>query len=96
MNCYLFTLVLDVITEHIQYPVLQCVIFANDIVLVGESRQELNRKLTLWRQVLKAYGFHISRLKMKYMKCKLSERRTNYNLKVKIRDDTTPQVMTKI
>ena len=52
LNPYLFTLVLEVLTEHIQEPVPWCVLFTDDIVLMGESREDLNKKLDLWREAL--------------------------------------------
>lgn len=39
LNHYLFTLVLAIHTQHIQEVLPQCILFANDIVLVGESRR---------------------------------------------------------
>jgi hypothetical protein len=40
--CYLFTLVSDVPTEHIQELALRYMLFVDDIVLLRESREELN------------------------------------------------------
>jgi hypothetical protein len=44
-------------------------LFADDVVLVDESREEVNRKLELWRQTLESKGFRISRTKTEYMRC---------------------------
>ena len=78
----LFTLVLDVLIKHIQDLVPQCMLFTNNIVLIEESREELNGKLELWRKALEAHG------KTKYMEYMFSKRCTNSNLKVKIEDNT--------
>ena len=43
--------------------------FADDVVLVDESQEEVNRKLELWRQTLESKGFRISRAKTEYMRC---------------------------
>ncbi|POO76497.1 hypothetical protein C1T30_42845, partial [Bacillus sp. MBGLi97] len=67
LSLYFFTLVLEVFTEHIQEPVPWCMFFVDDIVLIGESREDLNKKLELWREVLEVYGFRISRSKTEYM-----------------------------
>jgi hypothetical protein len=44
-------------------------LFANDVVLVDESREGVNRKLELWRQTLESEGFRISRTNTKYKRC---------------------------
>jgi predicted flavoprotein YhiN len=44
-------------------------LFADDGILVDESREEVYRKLELWRQILESKGFRISRTKTEYMKC---------------------------
>jgi len=51
---YLYTVFLDLLTKHIQYPGLRCMGFVDDVVLIGESRQELNGMLETWSQVLEA------------------------------------------
>ena len=68
-------------------------LFAYDLVLVGELRGKINEKIELWRQVLEPHGFHLSRNEMEYMECKFSKRRANANLKVKIGDHNISQVM---
>jgi len=50
LSPYLFTLVLDVLTEHIQELAPRCMLFTHDVVLLGESREELNGRLETWRQ----------------------------------------------
>jgi hypothetical protein len=44
-------------------------LFANDLVLVDESREGVNRKLELLRQTLESKRFRISRTKTEYMRC---------------------------
>ena len=92
LSPYLFTLVLDVLTEHIQELAPRCMLFADDVVLLGESREELNGRLETWRQALEAYGFRLSRSKTEYMECKFSNRRGNSTLEVKVGDHIIPQV----
>ena len=52
LSSYLFILVLGVLVEHIQDLVSRCMLFTDDIFLVEELREELNRKLALWKQAL--------------------------------------------
>ena len=58
--------------------------FADDIVLVGESREEINEKLELRREGLEAHSFCISGSKTEYIECTFGKRHTNSHLKVKI------------
>jgi len=92
LSPYLFTLVLDVLTEQIQELAPRCMLFADDVVLLGESREEVNGRLETWRQALEAYGFRLSRSKMGYMECNFSGRRSRSTLEVKVGDHIIPQV----
>jgi hypothetical protein len=47
-------------------------LFADDMVLIGESRTGVDQKLELWRQTLKSKCFRLSRTKIKYMMCQFS------------------------
>ena len=48
-------------------------VFADDIVLVDETRAEVNAKLELCKQTLESRCFRLSRAKTKYMECKFSK-----------------------
>ncbi|KAH1203821.1 Peroxisome biogenesis factor 10 [Glycine max] len=92
LSPYLFTLILDVLTEQIQEIAPRCMLFADDIVLLGESREELNERLETWRRALEIHGFRLSRSKSEYMECKFNKRRRVSNSEVKIGDHIIPQV----
>jgi hypothetical protein len=47
-------------------------LFADDVVLVNESRMGVDQKLELWRRTLEAKGFRLNRSKTEYMKCDFS------------------------
>ena len=47
-------------------------LFADDVVLVDESRAGVNSKLELWRRTLESKGFRFSRTKIEYMMCDFS------------------------
>ncbi|KAL5166070.1 FHA domain-containing protein FHA2 [Glycine soja] len=92
LSPYLFTLILDVLTEQIQEIAPRCMLFADDIVLLGESREELNERLETWKRALETHGFRLSRSKSEYMECKFNKRRRVSNSEVKIGDHIIPQV----
>ena len=63
---------MDEVTKDIQGDIPWCMLFADDVVLVDESREGVNRKLELWRQTLESKGFRLSRTKTEYMWCDFS------------------------
>ncbi|OIT40319.1 exocyst complex component sec6 [Nicotiana attenuata] len=68
----LFALVMDAITRHIQRDVPWCMLFADDIVLLDETRVGVNERLEVWRKTLESKGFKLSRAKTEYLECKFS------------------------
>ncbi|GKD81108.1 retrovirus-related pol polyprotein LINE-1 [Tanacetum coccineum] len=69
---YLFTLILDEISQGIQENIPWCMIFADDIVLIAESAEELNNRLESWRKALEDNGLRVSREKTEYLRCDFS------------------------
>jgi len=65
---------------------------ADDAVLLGELREELNGRLETWRQALEAYGVRLSRSKTEYMECNFSKRQSSPTWEVKVGDHIIPQV----
>jgi hypothetical protein len=61
--------VIDEVTRDIQGDITWCMLFADDVVLVDESQEGVNRKLELWRQTLESKRFRISRTKTEYIRC---------------------------
>ena len=47
-------------------------LFADDIVLVAETKEEANSKLEEWREALEGKGLRISRTKTEYLRCNFS------------------------
>jgi hypothetical protein len=60
--------VMDEVTRDIQGGIPWCMLFADDVVLVDESRTGVDKKLELWRRTLEVKGFRLSRSKTEYMK----------------------------
>jgi len=67
-----FALVMDEVTGDIQGDISWCMLFADDVMLVDESKAGINRKLELWRRMLESKGFRLSRTKTEYMMCDFS------------------------
>ena len=59
---------MDEVTR-IQGDIPWCMLFADDVVLVDDSRTGVNMKLELWRQTLESKDFRHSRTKTEYMRC---------------------------
>ena len=55
------------------------VLFADDIVLISESKEDINVKMELWRETLEFKGYRISRTKTKFMECKFNQSRSRGN-----------------
>ena len=72
LSPYIFALVMDEVTRDIQGEIPWCMLFADDVVLIDESKVGVDRQLELWRQTLKSKGFRLSRTKTEYMRCEFS------------------------
>lgn len=48
-------------------------VFADDIVRLGDSMEDLNERLETWRQNLETHGFHLCRSKTRYMECNFNK-----------------------
>ena len=51
---------MDELIGHMQDEVPWCMLFVDDIVLVTETKVEVNAKLELWREALESKGFKTS------------------------------------
>ncbi|KAG2572280.1 hypothetical protein PVAP13_7KG148455 [Panicum virgatum] len=58
---------MDEVKRDIQGEIPWCMLCADDVVLVDESRAGVNRKLELWRRTLESKRFRLSRTKTEYM-----------------------------
>jgi len=72
LSPFLFTIIIDEPTREIQDEVPWCILFADDIVLIDETRGGLNGKLERWRHSLEFKGFKSSRTETEYMRCGFS------------------------
>ncbi|VFQ66544.1 unnamed protein product [Cuscuta campestris] len=91
LSPFLFALVMDVLTKGVQRGVPWCMLFADDIVLIDDTREGLNHKLERWRLALETKGFRISRNKTEYMECRFSGRETESEVEVRIDSHVVPK-----
>ncbi|KAF3661814.1 Minor histocompatibility antigen H13 [Capsicum annuum] len=75
---------MDVLTRRIQGEVPWCMLFADDVVLIDETRGGVNDKLEVWRQTLESKGFRVSRSKTEYVECKFNDVRRENEVVVKL------------
>ncbi|KAL6526475.1 hypothetical protein OROGR_015565 [Orobanche gracilis] len=73
LSPFLFAIVMDKLTRGIQNDVPWCMMFADDIVLIDETKVGVQQKLELWRDTLEARDFRLSRSKTEYMECRFSD-----------------------
>ncbi|XP_057538000.1 uncharacterized protein LOC130815527 [Amaranthus tricolor] len=63
---------MEEISKSIWKTVQWCMFFANDIVLVTETKEEANSNLEEWSEALEGKGLRISRTKTEYLRCDFS------------------------
>ncbi|XP_060178010.1 uncharacterized protein LOC132607943 [Lycium barbarum] len=73
ISMFLFAIVIDKLTRHIQGEVLWCMLFTDDIVLIDETRDRVNDRLKIWTETLESKGFKLSRTNTEYLECKFSD-----------------------
>jgi len=64
---------MDELTEEIQGEALWCKLFADDIILIHETKDAVNNNLKRRRDTLESKGFIPSKSRTKHFKCKFSE-----------------------
>ena len=52
-------MVMDEIIKSIREEIPWCILFADDIILIDETKEGVNTKLELWRQTLEVRGFRL-------------------------------------
>lgn len=65
----LFNLCMDYITRDIQSPVPECMLYADDIVLMAKNATELQDSFNQWTTQIEHHGLRISRSKTEYLEC---------------------------
>ncbi|XP_076892962.1 uncharacterized protein LOC143544855 [Bidens hawaiensis] len=68
-----------------------CMLFADDIVLIAESKQDLNMRLEEWRSALESKGLKISRSKTEYLYCDFGGVNDDEDVQIAIEGQEVPQ-----
>ena len=73
----LFTIITDVIAENIATTLPRAMLFAGDLVLCEETKEEAEQQLDVWRNPTENRGLRVSRQKTEYLaplalKCRLT------------------------
>ena len=63
LSSLLFAIVMDVLTEHIRRRSPWNMMYADDVVLLNDSKEEAERELECWRKALEWRGLRVSRSK---------------------------------
>ncbi|KAD4586681.1 hypothetical protein E3N88_24282 [Mikania micrantha] len=72
LSPFLFAVILDELSRSIQQDIPWCMLYADDIVLMVENKEDLNARLEEWRFALESKGLRISRSKTEYLYCNFS------------------------
>ena len=67
LSPFLFAMIMDRLTDEVRRKPLWTMLFADDIVICEETREEVDRKLECWRYALERRGMKVSRSKIEYL-----------------------------
>ena len=67
LNPFLFAMVMDRLTDGVRQESPRTMIFADDVVIRNESREQVEEKLERWRYALERRGIKVSCSKTEYM-----------------------------
>ena len=88
LSPFLFTVIMERLTNKVRRELPWTMLFADDIVICQKAREEVEGRLEFWRYALKRRGMKVSRSKTKY----LCINGGNDNETVKMEDKKMPRV----
>jgi len=68
LSPFLFAIIMDVLTEEVRKKAPWQMMFADDVVICAEDRDELQRNVDEWCKALEDHGMKLSRAKSEYMR----------------------------
>ena len=66
-SAFLFAVIMDRLTDEVRREPPWTMLFADDIVICEDTREEVERRLESWKYALKRRGMKVSRSKTKYL-----------------------------
>ena len=88
LSPFLFAVIMDKLTDEVRRESPWTMLFADDIVICKETREEVERRLESWKYALERRGMKVSRSKTEYL-CINGE---NDDETVKMEDTKVPRV----
>ena len=88
LSPFLFAVIMDRLTDEVRKEPPWTMLFADDIVICEETREEVERKLECWRYALERRGMKVSKSKTEY----LCINGGNDDKTVKMEDTKVPRV----
>ena len=67
LSPFLFAVIMDRLTDEVKTEPPWTMLFADDIVICKETREEVEQRLECWRYALERRGMKVSRSKTKYL-----------------------------
>ena len=88
LSPFLFSVIINKLMDKVRREPLWTMLFADNIVICEETREEVERRLECWRYALERRGMKVSRSKTEYL-CVNEE---NHEEIVKMEDTKVPRV----
>ncbi|XP_063615413.1 uncharacterized protein LOC134788453 [Penaeus indicus] len=70
LSPFLFAIIIDCLTQEVQREAPWDMLFADDVVVCGNKRDEIEERLELWWGAMEDRGMKVSRQKTEYLKLK--------------------------
>ena len=67
LSPFLFAVIMDRLTDEVRREPSWTMLFADDIVICEETREEVERRLEFWKYALERRGMKVSRSKTEYL-----------------------------